>query len=48
VCGDVRYAIWVAIFRTAIDSISRVTPLMIMLIPTKVPIAHTELEGQCT
>jgi hypothetical protein len=42
------YAIWVAIFRTASDSISRVIPLMIMLMPTSVPIAHTELEGQCT
>ena len=41
-------AIWVAIFLTAIDSINRVTPLMIMLIPTSVQIAHTELVGQCT
>jgi len=42
------YAICVANFLTASESISRVTPLMIMLIPTSVPIAHTELEGQCT
>ena len=33
---------------TANDSMMRVTPLMIILIPTSVPIAHTELVGQCT
>ena len=32
--------------RTAIDIISRVTPLMIMLTPTSVPIAQAELDGQ--
>ena|SRR5215469_3837281 len=34
--------------RTASDSMIRVTPLMIMLMPTSVPTAHTELDGQCT
>jgi hypothetical protein len=33
--------------RTANDSITRVTPLMIMLTPTKVPIAQAELDGHC-
>ena len=33
-------------FRTASDIITRVTPLMIMLTPTSVPIAQAELEGQ--
>jgi hypothetical protein len=32
--------------RTAIDIITRLTPLMIMLIPTRVPIAQAELDGQ--
>jgi hypothetical protein len=34
-------------FRTADDSITRVTPLTIMLTPTKVPIAQAELDGHC-
>jgi hypothetical protein len=34
-------------FRTASDSITRVTPLMIMLTPTRTPIAHAELDGHC-
>lgn len=33
--------------RTANDSITRLTPLMIMLTPTKTPIAHAELDGHC-
>jgi hypothetical protein len=36
-----------ATLRTANDSITRVTPLMIMLTPTSVPIAHAELDGHC-
>ena len=39
------YAIAAAALRTANDSITRATPLMIMLTPTKVPIAQTELDG---
>jgi hypothetical protein len=34
--------------RTASDSITRETPLMIMLMPTRVPIAHAELDGHWT
>ena len=34
--------------RTATDTINRVTPLMIMLTPTSVPIAQAELEGHRT
>ena len=34
-------------FRTANANINRVTPLMIMLMPTNVPIAHLELDGHC-
>ena len=36
-----------ATLRTANDNITRVTPLIIMLTPTSVPIAHIELEGHC-
>src|ERR1700731_3275572 len=32
---------------TAKDSITRVTPLIIMLTPTSVPIAQAELDGHC-
>jgi len=39
------YATAAAVLRTANDSITRATPLMIMLTPTKVPIAQTELDG---
>jgi hypothetical protein len=34
--------------RTAIDSMTRVNPLIIMLIPTSVPMAQAELDGHCT
>ena len=37
----------VAALRTANEIITRVMPLMIMLIPTRVPIAHAELDGHC-
>ncbi len=40
-----NYAIAAVALRTANDSITRVTPLMIMLTPTNVPIAQTELDG---
>jgi hypothetical protein len=33
--------------RTVSDTITRVTPLMIMLTPTSVPIAQIELDGHC-
>jgi len=33
--------------RTVNDSITRESPLMIMLTPTSVPIAHNELDGHC-
>jgi hypothetical protein len=33
--------------RTANDIAVRATPLMIMLTPTRVPIAHAELDGHC-
>ena len=33
-------------FRIPSDIITRATPLMIMLTPTKVPIAQAELDGQ--
>ena len=33
--------------RTASDSITRATPLMIRLTPTSVPIAQAELDGHC-
>ena len=36
-----------ATLRTANENITRVTPLIIMLTPTNVPIAQTELEGHC-
>ncbi len=41
------YDIAVVALRTASDSITRVMPLMIMLTPTKMPIAQTELNGHC-
>jgi len=37
---------YATIRRTAAESISLVVPLKIMLTPTSVPIAHTELTGQ--
>jgi hypothetical protein len=42
-----NYAIAAAALRTANDSITRVTPLMIILTPTKVPMAQAELDGHC-
>ena len=39
------YATAAVALRTANDSITLATPLMIMLTPTKVPIAQTELDG---
>jgi hypothetical protein len=42
------YATAVVTLRTANDSITRVTPLMIMLTPTRMPIAQAELNGHCT
>jgi len=36
-----------ATLRTAKESITLETPLMIMLTPTSVPIAHAELAGHC-
>jgi len=33
--------------RTANDIITRATPLKIMLMPTRVPIAQAELDGHC-
>jgi len=42
-----RHAAAPATLRTANDNITRVTPLIIMLTPTNVPIAHTELDGHC-
>lgn len=44
VCAVARHAV-AAILRTAKENITRVTPLIIILTPTKVPIAQTELEG---
>lgn len=41
------YAAAAVALRTASESITRVTPLIIMLTPTKVPIAQTELDGHC-
>lgn len=35
------------VLRTVNDIITRATPLKIMLIPTRVPIAHNELDGHC-
>ena len=42
-----NYAAAVVTLRTANDSITRVTPLMIMLTPTRTPIAQAELDGHC-
>ena len=42
------HAICLVIVRTAIDNMTRATPLMMKLIPTSVPTAHTELDGQWT
>ena len=42
-----RHAAAAATLRTANENITRVTPLIIMLTPTSVPIAQTELEGHC-
>ena len=42
-----NYATAAVALRTANDSITRVTPLMIMLTPTKMPIAQAELDGHC-
>src|SRR5713226_840767 len=42
-----NYATAVVTLRTANDSITRVTPLMIMLTPTRMPIAQAELDGHC-
>ena len=42
-----NYATAVVTLRTANDSITRVTPLMIMLTPTRMPIAQKELNGHC-
>src|SRR6266851_9775365 len=44
--GDTEANAAVAL-RTANDSSSRVTPLMIRLTPTRVPIAQAELDGHC-
>ena len=41
------HAVAPASLRTANDIITRVMPLIIMLTPTKTPIAQTELEGHC-
>ncbi len=43
--GSTRGGSYATALRTANDSITRVTPLIIMLTPTKVPIAQTELDG---
>ncbi len=42
-----NYAAAVVTLRSANDSITRVTPLMIMLTPTRTPIAQAELDGHC-
>jgi hypothetical protein len=42
-----NYATAVVTLRTANDSITRVAPLMIMLTPTRTPIAQAELIGHC-
>jgi hypothetical protein len=42
-----NYTTAVVSLRTANDSITRVTPLMIMLTPTRMPIAQAELDGHC-
>jgi hypothetical protein len=43
---ETHYAGCAVILRTASDNITPVTPLMIMLTPTSVPIAQAELDGQ--
>jgi len=40
-----RYAVAAASLRTVMETITRETPLMIMLTPTIVPRAHAELAG---
>ena len=42
-----NYAVATPALRIANDSVTRVSPQMIMLTPTKVPIAHAELDGHC-
>ena len=42
---DSFYAPTAATLRTDNDNITRVRPLIIMLTPTKTPIAHTALDG---
>jgi len=44
---DVSHDPTAATLRTANENITRVKPLIIMLTPTNVPIAHIELEGHC-
>ena len=46
-CADCNYANAVVALRTANESITRVTPLMIKLMPTSVPITQAELDGHC-
>ena len=41
------YAAAAAVLRTAIDNITRETPLINILTPTNVPIAQAELDGHC-
>jgi hypothetical protein len=45
VSNNAGYAIAVVALRTASEIMTRVTPLMIMLTPTSVPIAQAELDG---
>jgi len=45
--ANASHASTAATLRTANENITRVTPLIIMLTPTRVPIAQTELEGHC-
>ena len=47
VSNNDNYPTLAVTLRTANDSITRVRPLMIMLTPTKVPIAQPELDGHC-
>ena len=44
---DVDYAAAGLVSRTANESITREIPLKIKLIPTKVPMTQTELDGHC-
>ena len=46
VCGEVQAAAAESL-RAANENITRVMPLIIILTPTNVPIAHIELEGHC-